>query len=155
MTDNIALSGLAKQMVLAGLIAHENRGFAAMCEPCTLPPFALFCKKKKTSPRLASFGTPGDLRYKACHHPGEPSPMTDNIALSGLAKQMVLAGLLDDKTAQQAQQQAARNKLSLVTYVVQNKLAKGGLLPNWRPSSSAWPLWISRPWIKRGSRKTW
>lgn len=51
--------------------------------------------------------------------------MTDNIALSGLAKQMVLTGLLDDKTAQQAQQQAARSKLSLVTYVVQNKLAKG------------------------------
>ena len=52
-------------------------------------------------------------------------PMTDNIALSGLAKQMVLTGLLDDKTAQQAQQQSARSKLSLVTYVVQNKLAKG------------------------------
>ena len=51
--------------------------------------------------------------------------MTDNVALSGLAKQMVLAGLLDDKIAQQAQQQAARNKLSLVTYVVQNKLATG------------------------------
>ncbi|MDX2354316.1 type IV-A pilus assembly ATPase PilB [Stutzerimonas xanthomarina] len=51
--------------------------------------------------------------------------MTDNIALSGLAKQMVLTGLLDDKIAQQAQQQAARNKLSLVTYVVQNKLASG------------------------------
>ncbi|WP_417777326.1 type IV-A pilus assembly ATPase PilB [Stutzerimonas xanthomarina] len=51
--------------------------------------------------------------------------MTDNVALSGLAKQMVLTGLLDDKTAQQAQQQAARNKLSLVTYVVQNKLANG------------------------------
>ncbi|MFI8728103.1 type IV-A pilus assembly ATPase PilB [Stutzerimonas kunmingensis] len=51
--------------------------------------------------------------------------MTDNVALSGLTKQMVLTGLLDDKTAQQAQQQAARNKLSLVTYVVQNKLANG------------------------------
>ena len=51
--------------------------------------------------------------------------MTDNTALSGLAKQMVLTGLLDDKTALQAQQQAARNKLSLVTYVVQNKLANG------------------------------
>ncbi|MFI8741113.1 type IV-A pilus assembly ATPase PilB [Stutzerimonas zhaodongensis] len=51
--------------------------------------------------------------------------MTDNIALSGLAKQMVLTGLLDDKTALQAQQQVARNKLSLVTYVVQNKLANG------------------------------
>ncbi len=41
--------------------------------------------------------------------------MTDAIPLSGLARQMVLAGLLDDKTAQQAQQQATRNKLSLVT----------------------------------------
>jgi len=51
--------------------------------------------------------------------------MTDNVALSGLAKQMVLTGLLDDKTAQQAQQQAVRNKLSLVTYVVQNKLVNG------------------------------
>ncbi len=51
--------------------------------------------------------------------------MTDNIALSGLAKQMVLTGLLDDRAAQQAQQQAARQKLSLVTYVVQNKLANG------------------------------
>ncbi|MEZ3186784.1 type IV-A pilus assembly ATPase PilB [Pseudomonas sp. LM13] len=51
--------------------------------------------------------------------------MTDNVALSGLAKQMVLAGLLDDRTAQQAHQQAVRNKLSLVTYVVQNKLASG------------------------------
>ncbi len=51
--------------------------------------------------------------------------MTDNIALSGLARQMVLTGLLDERMAQQAQQQAARNKLSLVTYVVQNKLANG------------------------------
>ena len=51
--------------------------------------------------------------------------MTDNVVLSGLAKQMVLTGLLDDKTAQQAQQQAARNKLSLVTYVVQSRLASG------------------------------
>jgi len=52
-------------------------------------------------------------------------PMTDNMALSGLARQMVLTGLLDERMAQQAQQQAARNKLSLVTYVVQNKLANG------------------------------
>ncbi|TLX57421.1 type IV-A pilus assembly ATPase PilB [Stutzerimonas nosocomialis] len=51
--------------------------------------------------------------------------MSENISLSGLGKQMVLAGLLDEKRAQQAQQQAVRNKLSLVTYVVQNKMAKG------------------------------
>ncbi len=51
--------------------------------------------------------------------------MNDNISLSGLARQMVLAGVLDEKTAQQAQVQALRNKASLVTYVVQNKLAKG------------------------------
>jgi len=74
---------------------------------------------------LARFGTPAHLRYKAGINPDESSPMTDNVALSGLAKQMVLAGLLDDRTAQQAHQQAVRNKLSLVTYVVQNKLASG------------------------------
>lgn len=51
--------------------------------------------------------------------------MSDNISLSGLARQMVLAGVLDEKTAQQAQVQALRNKSSLVTYVVQNKFAKG------------------------------
>ena len=51
--------------------------------------------------------------------------MSENISLSGLARQMVQAGVLDEKTAQQAQLQAQRNKLSLVTYVVQNKLAKG------------------------------
>ncbi|WP_263142139.1 type IV-A pilus assembly ATPase PilB [Pseudomonas sp. RIT-PI-AD] len=51
--------------------------------------------------------------------------MNDSISLSGLARQMVLANLLDEKTAQQAQQQAQRNQLSLITYVVQNKLAKG------------------------------
>ncbi|WP_049338775.1 type IV-A pilus assembly ATPase PilB [Stutzerimonas stutzeri] len=51
--------------------------------------------------------------------------MSESISLSGLARQMVLAGVLDEKTAQQAQVQALRNKSSLVTYVVQSKLAKG------------------------------
>jgi type IV pilus assembly protein PilB len=48
----------------------------------------------------------------------------NDIALTGLAKQLVLANLLDEPTAQQAQLQAQRNKLSLVTYLVQNKLVK-------------------------------
>ena len=51
--------------------------------------------------------------------------MSDAIPLSGLARQMVLTGLLDEKTAQQAQQHCQRNKTSLVTYLVQNRLAKG------------------------------
>lgn len=51
--------------------------------------------------------------------------MSENISLSGLARQMVLAGVLDERTAQQAQVQALRNKTSFVTYAVQNKLAKG------------------------------
>ena len=51
--------------------------------------------------------------------------MSEHISLSGLARQMVQAGVLDEKTAQQAQLQAQRSKQSLVTYVVQNKLAKG------------------------------
>lgn len=48
--------------------------------------------------------------------------MNDSVSLTGLARQMVLAELLDEKTAHQAQSQAQRNKLSLVTYLVQNKL---------------------------------
>ncbi|CAD5107953.1 type IV-A pilus assembly ATPase PilB [Zestomonas carbonaria] len=54
--------------------------------------------------------------------------MNDSVSLSGLARQIVFAELLDEKTAQQAQQQAARNKLPLVTYLVQNKLVKSRAL---------------------------
>lgn len=50
--------------------------------------------------------------------------MNDQVILSGLARQLVIAELLDEKSAQQAQQQAQRNKLPLVTYLVQNKLVK-------------------------------
>ena len=39
--------------------------------------------------------------------------MSENIPLSGLAKQVVLAELMDEKAAQQAQLQAKRN-LSLI-----------------------------------------
>nr|WP_286947603.1 type IV-A pilus assembly ATPase PilB [Pseudomonas sp. UBA6718] len=55
--------------------------------------------------------------------------MTD-IALTGLAKQLVMAQLLDESTAQQAHQQAQRNKTSLITYLVQNKLVKSRELAN-------------------------
>jgi len=48
----------------------------------------------------------------------------NDIALSGLAKQLVQAELLTEKVAQQAWQQAQRNRLSLVSYLVQNKLVK-------------------------------
>jgi type IV pilus assembly protein PilB len=50
--------------------------------------------------------------------------MNDIVNLTGLAKQLVLAELLDEKSAQQAHTQALRNKISLVTYLVQNKLVK-------------------------------
>ena len=48
----------------------------------------------------------------------------NDIALSGLAKQLVAAELITDKNAQQAYQQAQRNRVSLVSYLVQNKLVK-------------------------------
>ncbi|MFZ3183425.1 MAG: type IV-A pilus assembly ATPase PilB [Pseudomonas sp.] len=54
--------------------------------------------------------------------------MNDIVNLTGLAKQLVLAELLDEKSAQQAHAQAQRNKISLVTYLVQNKLVKSRLL---------------------------
>ncbi|VXB29073.1 Type 4 fimbrial assembly protein PilB [Pseudomonas sp. 8AS] len=54
--------------------------------------------------------------------------MNEPLNLSGLAKHIALAGLLDDHTAAQAQQQAMRNKMPLVTYLVQNKLVKSRAL---------------------------
>ncbi|MBU3057264.1 type IV-A pilus assembly ATPase PilB [Pseudomonas indica] len=54
--------------------------------------------------------------------------MNDSVSLSGLARQIVLAELMDERVAQQAQLQAQRNKLSLVTYLVQNKLVKSRAL---------------------------
>jgi type IV pilus assembly protein PilB len=50
--------------------------------------------------------------------------MIDAPALSGLAKQLVLQEMLDERSAQQAVAQAQRNKLPLVTYLAQNKLVK-------------------------------
>ncbi|SEI37840.1 type IV pilus assembly protein PilB [Azotobacter beijerinckii] len=50
--------------------------------------------------------------------------MSNDVSLPGLARQMVLAGLIDEKTAQQAQVQAQRNQTSPITWLVQNKLAK-------------------------------
>ena len=47
--------------------------------------------------------------------------MTD-VVLTGLAKQLVIAELLTEKAAQQAYQQARRDKVSLVSHLVQNKL---------------------------------
>lgn len=47
--------------------------------------------------------------------------MTD-VVLTGLAKRLVVAELLNEKTAQHAYEQARRDKLSLVSYLVQNKL---------------------------------
>lgn len=54
--------------------------------------------------------------------------MSENTSLSGLARQMVAAGVLDERTAQQAQAQAIRGKTPFVTHVVQNRLAKGRVI---------------------------
>jgi len=49
--------------------------------------------------------------------------MNDTPNLTGLARQLVNADLLDERAAGQAQAQALRNKIPLVSYLVQNKLA--------------------------------
>ncbi|MCG4452031.1 type IV-A pilus assembly ATPase PilB [Pseudomonas sp. MMS21-TM103] len=49
--------------------------------------------------------------------------MNDAPNLTGLARQLVTAELLDERAAAQAQAQALRNKIPLVSYLVQNKLA--------------------------------
>ncbi|WP_041976801.1 type IV-A pilus assembly ATPase PilB [Ectopseudomonas mendocina] len=48
--------------------------------------------------------------------------MNDTVIATGLARQLVNAELLDERTASNAQAQAARNKIPLVSYLVQNKL---------------------------------
>lgn len=50
--------------------------------------------------------------------------MSESPTLSGLARQLVNANLLDEKAAQNAFIQAQRNKISLVTYLAQSKLLK-------------------------------
>lgn len=51
-----------------------------------------------------------------------------DVVLTGLAKQLVVAELLDEKVAQQAYQQARRDKISLISYLVQNRLVKALVL---------------------------
>ena len=46
----------------------------------------------------------------------------NDIALSGLAKQLVQAELLTETSARQSWAQAQRNRVSLVNYLVHNKL---------------------------------
>ncbi|SCW93928.1 MULTISPECIES: type IV-A pilus assembly ATPase PilB [unclassified Pseudomonas] len=48
----------------------------------------------------------------------------NDIPLSGLAKQLVLAELITEQNAQQAYQQAQRSRMPLVSYLVQNKLVQ-------------------------------
>ena len=49
--------------------------------------------------------------------------MSETPILTGLARQLVAAELLDGKTAAQAHAQAVRNQIPLVTYLVQNRIA--------------------------------
>jgi len=51
-----------------------------------------------------------------------------DVVLTGLAKQLVVAEILNEKAAQQAFQQARRDKVSLVSYLVQNKMVKALVL---------------------------
>lgn len=54
--------------------------------------------------------------------------MNTSVNLIGLARQVVEAGLLDEKKAQDATQQAKQNKTPLATWLVQNKLVKSRVL---------------------------
>lgn len=51
-----------------------------------------------------------------------------DVVLTGLAKQLVVAELLTENAAQQAYQQARRDKVSLISYLVQNRLVKALVL---------------------------
>lgn len=49
--------------------------------------------------------------------------MSNTPPLTGLVRQLVAAELLDERTAAQAQAQALRNQIPLISYLVQNKIA--------------------------------
>ncbi len=66
--------------------------------------------------------------------------MNDSIALTGLARQLVFAELLDARTAQQAQAEALRNKIPLVSHLVQNKLVKPRALAEMASEQFGLPL---------------
>lgn len=53
-----------------------------------------------------------------------PGPHMNDIALTGLAKQLVIAGLLDDKAAQRALGESRRENSSIVSYLVQHRMVK-------------------------------
>ena len=79
----------------------------------------------------------------------------NDIALTGLAKQLVLANLLDESTAQQAHLQAQRNKLSLVTYLVQNRLVKSRELASLTAEQFGIALLDLAAWTRKPSPATW
>ena len=54
--------------------------------------------------------------------------MNDTVTLSGLARQLVEAGLLDEKKASDAVLRAKQNSTSFVSWLVQNKLVKSDTL---------------------------
>ena len=66
--------------------------------------------------------------------------MNDSIALTGLARQLVFAELLDAKVAQQAQAEALRNKIPLVSHLVQNKLVKARAIAEMAAEQFGLPL---------------
>ena len=54
--------------------------------------------------------------------------MNDAVNLTGLARQLVEVGLLDEKKASEAVLRAKQNTTSLVSWLVQNKLVKSDTL---------------------------
>ena len=79
----------------------------------------------------------------------------NDIALSGLAKQLVLAELLTDKSAQQAYQQAQRNKISLVSYLVQNKLVKSRQVAEIASEHFGMACSTSTAWTRKPNPRVW
>lgn len=75
---------------------------------------------RATSHSLKYYSNHTNLHYRM-QSQSEPL-MNDIVNLTGLAKQLVLTGLLDEKSATQAYIQAKKNKIPLPTYLSQNKI---------------------------------
>lgn len=81
--------------------------------------------------------------------------MSETAALTGLARQIVMAELLDESKASQALAQAQKNKIPLVTYLVQNKLVNGRKLADLASENFGVPFLTWPPSTKKRNPKTW
>ncbi len=80
---------------------------------------------------------------------------TDTPALSGLARRIVSDQILDAATASKATKQSALDKIPLITYLVQHKLASSHALAMVSAEEFGYPYFDLNSLTKRASPRIW